>query len=182
VQTHSNNLVSCPILDGYEFLYDSKNIDLSRPLGPLPPALAPLLCRVKEQGRMPCVPDQVTVQEYLPGGIHGLHNSIDSHSFARCTQMVCCAVLCCAVLCCAVLCCAVLYCRPRHQPSCGYPLRVHGWYRQPEPGLLMRHALQTPTQHTGHPVRGDTATAQARWCRSCTVYRLQPALLLCLLQ
>ncbi len=53
---------------GYEFLYGSNNVDPDAPLpGGLPEVCKPLLGRLQEVGCIHNTPDQLTVNEYLPG-------------------------------------------------------------------------------------------------------------------
>ena len=53
---------------GYEFLYGSNTVDSDHPLpGGLPAVCQPLLERMRERGVVQWLPDQLTVNEYLPG-------------------------------------------------------------------------------------------------------------------
>ncbi len=53
---------------GYEFLYGSNNVNPDTPLpGGLPEVCMPLLGRLLEAGHIQKMPDQLTVNEYLPG-------------------------------------------------------------------------------------------------------------------
>lgn len=57
---------------GYEFLYGSNTVDPTHPLpGGIPAVCTPLLQRLRNQGLLAWLPDQLTVNDYLPGaGIH----------------------------------------------------------------------------------------------------------------
>uniref|UniRef100_A0A7I4EC52 tRNA (carboxymethyluridine(34)-5-O)-methyltransferase n=1 Tax=Physcomitrium patens TaxID=3218 RepID=A0A7I4EC52_PHYPA len=69
---------------GYEFLYKTRNVDLSQKLGELPASLEPLLNKISlvpeiASAEEPTLPfDQLTVNEY-PRGV-GLSPHIDTHS------------------------------------------------------------------------------------------------------
>lgn len=53
---------------GYEFLYGSNRVNPDLPLpGGLPDVCLPLLRRMVEKDLLPWIPDQLTVNEYLPG-------------------------------------------------------------------------------------------------------------------
>lgn len=53
---------------GYEFMYGSNNVDINKPLpGGLPAVCGPLLRRIVGDGLVSSIPDQLTVNEYLPG-------------------------------------------------------------------------------------------------------------------
>lgn len=66
---------------GYEFLYNSNNVDLSKPLEEsIPMKYDFLWMRLKDKG--PALnwykPDQLTVNQYMPG--HGIPQHVDTHS------------------------------------------------------------------------------------------------------
>ncbi|XP_045603225.1 alkylated DNA repair protein alkB homolog 8 isoform X2 [Procambarus clarkii] len=64
---------------GYEFKYSSNSVDKENPLvQKIPPDLTPIIKRFVEQGCMPVVPDQLTVNRYLPG--QGIPPHVDTHS------------------------------------------------------------------------------------------------------
>ncbi|XP_050705600.1 alkylated DNA repair protein alkB homolog 8-like isoform X2 [Eriocheir sinensis] len=64
---------------GYEFQYSTNRVDKGRPLAQgLPPAIDYLLWRIVERGCMPSVPDQLTINRYLPG--QGIPPHVDTHS------------------------------------------------------------------------------------------------------
>ena len=53
---------------GYEFLYGSNRVDPDKPLpGGTPAVCTPLLERMREHGLLSWLPDQLTVNDYLPG-------------------------------------------------------------------------------------------------------------------
>lgn len=57
---------------GYRYAYSARRIDTSMALGPLPDWLGPLAARVAAAAGFERTPDQVIVNEYLPGqGISG---------------------------------------------------------------------------------------------------------------
>ncbi|XP_018010892.1 alkylated DNA repair protein alkB homolog 8 isoform X2 [Hyalella azteca] len=64
---------------GYEFEYGSNSIDASCPLlaAPLPTELLAIMDRMVKQGTLQCMPDQITVNRYLPG--QGIPAHTDSH-------------------------------------------------------------------------------------------------------
>lgn len=64
---------------GYEFIYGSNTVDIQKPLPcGLPAVCAPLLRRIVNDGLVCSTPDQLTVNEYLPGA--GIPPHIDTHS------------------------------------------------------------------------------------------------------
>ena len=73
---------------GYDFMYNSNNVDMTKPLpGGLPELCGPLLRRVTDDGLVPTIPDQLTVNEYLPGAgtpththAHTQHTQTESES------------------------------------------------------------------------------------------------------
>ena len=68
---------------GYEFLYGSNRVDPEQPLpGGLPAVCTPLLERMREQGLLEWLPDQLTANDYLPGAgesKHGEFTCVISH-------------------------------------------------------------------------------------------------------
>ena len=52
---------------GYEFKYDINNIDTDTPITPFPPSWIPVLQRAVVAGHLKVMPDQCTVNHYLPG-------------------------------------------------------------------------------------------------------------------
>ena len=65
---------------GYEFRYSTNDVDPSQPLidDPIPPACLPSLQRLVDEGRISDLPDQLTVNRYLPG--QGIPPHVDTHS------------------------------------------------------------------------------------------------------
>lgn len=64
---------------GYEFLYGSNSVDPEHPLpGGLPAICTTLLERILEAGLVAHPPDQLTVNQYLPGS--GIPPHVDTHS------------------------------------------------------------------------------------------------------
>ncbi|KAG2425074.1 hypothetical protein HXX76_013983 [Chlamydomonas incerta] len=63
---------------GYRFDYLTRNVDLAKPLGPLPAWAAQLAARIGELPQVSMRMDQLTVNEYEPGV--GLSPHIDTHS------------------------------------------------------------------------------------------------------
>lgn len=64
---------------GYEFQYSTNCVDKRRPLAQgIPPAIDFLLRRIVERGCMPSLPDQLTINRYLPG--QGIPPHVDTHS------------------------------------------------------------------------------------------------------
>eukprot|EP00731_Ephydatia_muelleri_P030650 Em0022g164a len=64
---------------GYEFMYGSNSVDINKPLpGGLPAVCGPLLKQIVDDGLVCSIPDQLTVNEYLPGA--GIPPHIDTHS------------------------------------------------------------------------------------------------------
>lgn len=64
---------------GYEFNYSSNSVDKEHPLAQrIPPVLMPIVKRFVEEGCMPVVPDQLTINRYLPG--QGIPPHVDTHS------------------------------------------------------------------------------------------------------
>lgn len=64
---------------GYEFRYDTNNVDPDQPLSDdLPSASTPLLQRLYSAGYIAELPDQLTVNRYEPG--HGIPPHVDTHS------------------------------------------------------------------------------------------------------
>ncbi|XP_068215347.1 alkylated DNA repair protein alkB homolog 8 [Palaemon carinicauda] len=63
---------------GYEFKYGANSVDKDRPLAQgIPEELSAILDRIVEKGIMPQVPDQMTVNRYLPG--QGIPSHVDTH-------------------------------------------------------------------------------------------------------
>jgi alkylated DNA repair dioxygenase AlkB len=60
---------------GYKYDYKKRNIDPSMKIGNLPGWVEELVSRLKELGNMPYLPDQLIVNEYLPG--QGISPHID---------------------------------------------------------------------------------------------------------
>jgi len=52
---------------GYKYNYKSKSIDSSSYLGPMPNWLMQLCCQLQQEGIFSILPDQVIINEYLPG-------------------------------------------------------------------------------------------------------------------
>ena len=52
---------------GYEFKYDINNIDTDTQITPFPPCWIPVLQRAVVAGHLKVMPDQCTVNHYLPG-------------------------------------------------------------------------------------------------------------------
>ncbi|XP_043696440.1 alkylated DNA repair protein ALKBH8 homolog isoform X2 [Telopea speciosissima] len=67
---------------GYEFLYETRNVDTKQQLGELPPFVSPILKKISSfphiENAEDVTLDQVTVNEYPPGV--GLSPHIDTHS------------------------------------------------------------------------------------------------------
>ncbi|EDO33338.1 predicted protein [Nematostella vectensis] len=64
---------------GYEFLYGTNDIDRAKPLpGGMPAVCNDILTRMVSQGAVQNTPDQLTVNEYLPG--QGIPPHVDTHS------------------------------------------------------------------------------------------------------
>ncbi|KAG0722537.1 Alkylated DNA repair protein alkB 8 [Chionoecetes opilio] len=64
---------------GYEFQYSNNCVDKRRPLPQgLPPPIDYLLRRLVDRGCMPSLPDQLTINRYLPG--QGIPPHVDTHS------------------------------------------------------------------------------------------------------
>ncbi|CAH0475072.1 unnamed protein product [Peronospora belbahrii] len=65
---------------GYEFKYDTRRCDLDKPIEePIPEVLQPIVDKIEECGIMDGdKPDQITVNEYLPG--QGIAFHLDTHS------------------------------------------------------------------------------------------------------
>ncbi|XP_023330645.1 alkylated DNA repair protein alkB homolog 8 [Eurytemora carolleeae] len=71
---------------GFKFDYTINDIDPDKPLlEPIPTVCEPLLSRLVEQGLIPELPDQLTVNLYLPG--QGIPSHTDTHSC--CTDWLC---------------------------------------------------------------------------------------------
>ncbi|MEM7036945.1 MAG: alpha-ketoglutarate-dependent dioxygenase AlkB [Bacteroidota bacterium] len=60
---------------GYKYDYRRRNIDRSMALGGLPDWSLPLARRLVDTGHMPALPDQLIVNEYLPG--QGITDHVD---------------------------------------------------------------------------------------------------------
>lgn len=60
---------------GFKYDYKTKGIDYSMFLGPLPNWIAPIAEKLHVEGYFETIPDQVIVNEYLPG--QGIANHID---------------------------------------------------------------------------------------------------------
>lgn len=60
---------------GYRYDYSRKALDESLFLGPLPPWAAPFAARLHADGHIAALPDQLIVNEYLPG--QGIASHID---------------------------------------------------------------------------------------------------------
>eukprot|EP00668_Euglena_longa_P046376 GGOE01062061.1.p1 GENE.GGOE01062061.1~~GGOE01062061.1.p1 ORF type:complete len:623 (+),score=128.13 GGOE01062061.1:192-1871(+) len=61
---------------GYPYKYPADGIDTAKPLGDLPPWTQPLVLSMLRDGHLPHAPDQLTVNEYLPG--QGIAPHVDS--------------------------------------------------------------------------------------------------------
>lgn len=60
---------------GYRYAYKARIVDPSMYLGPLPNWIHPLAARLVSEGHMPTIPDQVIVNEYMPG--QGISSHVD---------------------------------------------------------------------------------------------------------
>ncbi|KAB8145979.1 alpha-ketoglutarate-dependent dioxygenase AlkB [Chloroflexia bacterium SDU3-3] len=60
---------------GYRYDYTRRTVDRSLALGPLPPWAAELAARLHREGWVEALPDQVIVNEYMPG--QGIASHID---------------------------------------------------------------------------------------------------------
>ena len=69
---------------GYEFLYETNTVDPAQPLpGGIPDICTPLLERMESQRYLEWLPDQLTVNNYLPGAGRVLyHNSIQWSTYS----------------------------------------------------------------------------------------------------
>lgn len=71
---------------GYKYDYKSKNIDMNYYIGPLPKWLNPLCAKLMHDNIFTKFPDQVIVNEYIPGqGISPHIDSINSFNHTICS-------------------------------------------------------------------------------------------------
>lgn len=62
---------------GYEFNYDTNNVDVNQPLEePMPELLMEVIDKIMQTGHVTHRPDQVTVNQYLPGQGEECHIAI----------------------------------------------------------------------------------------------------------
>jgi alkylated DNA repair dioxygenase AlkB len=79
-QTWEEDLKRRVLQFGYRFNHQSQNLELSRRVDPIPLTLQPIIQRLMEGNHFSQLPDQIIVNEYLPG--QGIFPHIDkTHCF-----------------------------------------------------------------------------------------------------